>query len=57
MNLTIELKTVYGRSLIYPVCEKAKKLNSITPNGTLSSFDIKILKELGYTFTQKEVSL
>jgi len=57
MNLTIELKTVYGNDLIYPVCDKAKKLCSLTNQKTFSQFAIQKLKELGYTFTQKELSL
>ena len=57
MNLTIELKTVYGNDLIYPVCDKAKKLCQITNQKTFSQFAIQKLKEVGYTFTQKEKSL
>lgn len=57
MNLTIELKTVYGNDLIYPVCDKAIKLCQITNQKTFSQFAIQKLKEVGYTFTQKEVSL
>jgi len=57
MNLTIKLKTVYGNDLIYPVCDKAIKLCQITNQKTFSQFAIQKLKEVGYTFTQKEVSL
>jgi len=57
MNLIIELKTVYGNDLIYPVCDKAIKLCQITNQKTFSQFAIQKLKEVGYTFTQKEVSL
>ena len=57
MNLTIELKTVYGNELIYPICNKAIKLCQLTNQKTFSKFAINKLKELGYTFTQKEMSL
>ena len=57
MNLIIELKTVYGNKLIYPVCNKAIKLCELTNQKTFSQFAVNKLKELGYTFTQKEVSL
>ena len=57
MNLTIELKTVYGNDLIYPICNKAIKLSQLTNQKTFSKFAINKLKELGYTFTQKEMSL
>ena len=57
MNLTIELKTVYGIDLVYPICNKAIKLCQLTNQKTFSKFAINKLKELGYTFTQKEMSL
>ena len=57
MNLIIEQKKVYGNDLIYPICDKAKKLSSLTSQKTFNKFAINKLKELGYTFTQKEVSL
>jgi len=57
MNLIIELKNVYGNDLVYPICDKAKKLCELTNQKTFSKFAINKLKELGYTFTQKEVSL
>jgi hypothetical protein len=57
MNLTIELKTVYGNNLVYPICNKAIKLCQLTNQKTFSKFAINKLKELGYTFTQKEMSL
>jgi len=57
MNLTIELKTVYGNDYVYPICNKAIKLCQLTKQKTFSKFAINKLKELGYTFTQKEMSL
>lgn len=57
MNLTIELKTVYGNNLVYPICNKAIILCQLTNQKTFSKFAINKLKELGYTFTQKEMSL
>ena len=57
MNLTIEIKTVYGNELVYPICDKALKLCSLTGQKTFSKGAISTLKELGYTFTQKEKAL
>ncbi len=57
MNLTIEIKNVYGNELIYPVCDKAIKLCLLTGQKTFRKGSIRILKELGYTFTQKEKAL
>ena len=57
MNLIIEQKRVYGNDLIYPICDKAKKLCSLTGQKTFNKIAINTLKALGYTFTQKEVSI
>ena len=57
MNLTIEIKSVYGNELIYPVCNQALKLCSLTGQKTFKKSSIRILKELGYSFTQKEKAL
>ena len=57
MNLIIEIKTVYGNELVYPVCEKALKLCSLTGQKTFSKGAINTLKMLGYSFTQKEKAL
>ena len=57
MNLIIEVRTVYGNRLVYPICKKAIALCQITNQKTFSQFAINKLKEIGYTFTQKEVSL
>ena len=57
MNLTIEIKNVYGNELIYPICDKALKLCSLTGQKTFSKGAINTLKMLGYSFTQKEKAL
>ena len=57
MNLIIEIRTVYGNRYVYPICKKAIALCQITNQKTFSQFAINKLKEIGYTFTQKEVSL
>jgi len=57
MNLIIEIKNVYGNELIYPICDKALKLCSLTGQKTFSKGAISTLKLLGYSFTQKEKAL
>ena len=50
MNLIVRKERVWGNDLVYPICDKAKKLCSITPHKTFSPFAIQRLKELGYKF-------
>ena len=57
MNLIVKQEKHYGNVFTYPVCDTAKKLCSITPGKTFSSFDIKVLKQIGYKFIQEEVKL
>lgn len=48
MKITVEVKNVWGRKLIYPVCDKAKLLCQLTGKETFSPEDIRILEKLGY---------
>ena len=52
-TLTVEKKNVYGVDRIYPVCKDAKILTALTGNKTLLDVDIKLIKQLGYTFSTK----
>jgi hypothetical protein len=47
--ITIKLTTVYGNETIYPVCEKANLLVSLTKKKTFDRRDIETIKALGYT--------
>jgi hypothetical protein len=47
-NIKVKIKQVYGIERIYPACEVASKLNSLTPSKTFSRRDIDIIKSLGY---------
>tara|TARA_R100001460_G_scaffold7778_1_gene19499 strand:+ start:111 stop:284 length:174 start_codon:yes stop_codon:yes gene_type:complete len=57
MTLTIEIKNVYGNDLIYPVCDTAKKLCSITGYKTFNTNTIETLKEIGYVFKTDSINL
>ena len=52
-SLIVEKKNVYGVERVYPVCNKAKILTTLTGNKTLLDVDIKLIKQLGYTFSTK----
>jgi hypothetical protein len=50
MELQVQVKTVYGNELVYPICDKAKALCSLTGAKTFSQHHIETIKELGYSF-------
>ena len=47
--LEVQVKTVYGNDLIYPMCSKAKLFTTLTKTKTLSREDIAVIKALGYS--------
>ena len=55
MNIKVKIKNIYGKELIYPVCEKAKLFANLIGNITLGEIDgynedkINLIKELGYS--------
>lgn len=49
MNITVEIKNVFGNELIYPVCEKGALLAKLNGCKTLTRDAIEIIKKLGYT--------
>ena len=51
MGLEVEVKNVYGRDVVYPVCEKSQLLTRLSGNRTLTPEAIAVIKRLGYTFT------
>ena len=51
MKLEIQIKNIYGRDVVYPVCEKAQLLTRLSGNRTLTDEAIAVIKKLGYTFT------
>lgn len=48
MNITVEIKSVYGNTTIYPVCEKAKIFAKLVGQKTLTQANINNIKDLGY---------
>jgi hypothetical protein len=57
MNITVEIKNVYGVERIYPVCTKAKLLCALSYNKTFNRDDIKKIKLLGYKIINQTESL
>ena len=57
MNITVEVKNVYGMDRIYPACGKSRIFTMIANTKTLSNYDIDKIKELGYTVQVKTPTL
>lgn len=49
MEITVRIKNVYGKELIYPVDENAEIFCRLTHTVTLSKYDIQRIKLLGFT--------
>ena len=57
MNITVEIKDVYGQSKIYPVCDKAQTFAHIAGTTTLLPRDIQRIQMLGFEVLVKQREL
>lgn len=59
MNITVEIRDVYGIRTVYPACQTAKLFARLAGTKTLTSHAIDTIKQLGYSINiaQKEVQL
>ena len=57
MNITVEIREVYGQSKIYPVCDKAKIFADIAGTTTLLPRDIQRIQVLGFEVLVKQKEL
>ena len=56
-QITVQIKSVYGKQTIYPVCENAIRFAKLTGNKTLSQENIATIKGLGYTIAVQQQTL
>lgn len=47
--LHVRVMDVYGKRVVYPVCDKAKVFASIAGTKTLTDSNLMYIKKLGYT--------
>ena len=47
MEIYVEPRSVYGQTLIYPVCEQAKRFAKLAGTKTLTSAQLRIIREMG----------
>lgn len=57
LSITIEVKTIYGNTLIYPVDKNAKLFTQLIGQKTLTRRDLDTIKELGYSIEQAHVNI
>ena len=57
MQITVEIKNVYGVERIYAVCNNAKIITKLKQSKTLNKDDISILRELGYQIETKQSTI
>lgn len=57
MTITVEIKSVYGTELVYPVCEKALMFAKIAGTKTLARNTLAMIKHLGYNVNIKQIEL
>ena len=51
-TLFVEVKNNYGKDVIYPKCKTSRLLTDLWDGLIITDEKVKILKSLGYTFTQ-----
>mgnify|MGYP000261668080 CR=1 FL=1 len=49
-QILIELKSVYGETKAYPLCEKAKEFAAMLGTKTLTPHALKSIKKLGFEY-------
>lgn len=52
MQITIQVKNVYGVTKVYPICEKAKLFAQIAGTTTLTQSTLRKVEVLGYAIVQ-----
>ena len=48
MQITVKRKSVYGNTLVYPVCEQAHRFCSLLGRKTLTASDLKKIADMGF---------
>lgn len=50
-EIIVQIKSVYGNEVIYPVCEHSKLFAELAGTKTLTKQAVNVIKNLGYTVT------
>jgi hypothetical protein len=54
MQITVEIKNVYGNEAVYPVCEASKLFARIAGTRTLTRHALRDIQALGYAVEVKQ---
>jgi len=57
VQIQVQIKTVYGKEAIYPVCEQGKLFAALTGTKTLSRQNLEMIKALGFEIVVQQVTL
>jgi hypothetical protein len=57
MEITVRIKNEYGNERVYPVCDIARLLLSLSGRGTFSPTMIEVVKALGYSVNVEQKSI
>lgn len=49
MQITVEVRSIYGRDTVYPACADARRFADIAGSKTLTSQTLRLIRDLGYT--------
>jgi hypothetical protein len=49
VEITVEIKNVYGVQTVYPVCAQAKFFAALAGTKTLTAQAVKLIKQQGYS--------
>ncbi len=56
-TITVSIKNIYGRDVVYPICDDAKSFAQLAGTKTLTMDAIGHIKNLGYTVSVKQTEL
>lgn len=51
MNITVEIKNVYGNQSVYPACDTSRLLAQLAGTKTFTRHALDTIKRLGYSIT------
>jgi hypothetical protein len=49
VEISVQVKNVYGNQLVYPICDKAKYFAKLARTSTLTPQAIDLIKRIGFT--------
>lgn len=57
MKVIVQIKSVYGNELIYPINTTAQQFAKLVGKKTLSRADLQIIKSLGFEIEHSQVTI